>query len=141
MILNSKPLKKTMETHADHSPFKTPGIPKSLLFAVDYSDPGTLAPTTLGGNVKRSVVVRLEPQDMLFILSSTEPEKATATFAEALAKRTALSALEKDLPTGVELPLSAKQLDVIPPELEDRAPDFYMNGNKAWLVGADEISV
>ena len=126
-----------METRADHSPFKTSGIPKSLLFAVDYSDPGALAPTALGGQAKRSIVVRIEPQDMLFVLSSTEPEKATATFAEALAKRTALSALEKDLPTGVELPLSAKQLDEIPPELEDRAPDFYMNGNKAWLVAGE----
>jgi hypothetical protein len=129
-----------METHADHSLSKTSGIPQSILFAVDFADPGALAPTALGGSTKRSIVVRIEPQDVLFILSATEPEKATATFAEAMAKRTALSALEKDIPTGVELPLSAKQLDSIPPEIENRLPDFCMNGNKAWLIGPGEIS-
>ncbi len=129
-----------METSNDHSLLKTPGVPQSILFAVDLSDPGALGPTALGGSTKRSVVVRIEPQDALFILSATEPEKATATFAEAIAKRTALSALEKDIPTGVELPLSAKQLDRIPPEIENRLPDFCMNGNKAWLVDPGEIT-
>jgi hypothetical protein len=129
-----------METHADHSLSKTPGIPQSILFAVDLGDLGVLSPTALGGSTKRSIVVGIEPEDVLFILSPTEPETATATVAEALAKRTALSALEKDLPPGVELPLSAKQLDKFPPELENRAPDFYMNGNKAWLVEPGEIS-
>jgi hypothetical protein len=57
-----------------------------------------------------------------------------------MAKWTALSVLEKDIPTGVELPLSAKQLDRLPPEIENRLPDFCMNGNKAWLVGPGEIS-
>jgi hypothetical protein len=130
-----------METHADHSLSKTSGIPQSILFAVDFADPGALAPTALGGSTKRSIVVRIEPQDVLFILSATEPEKATATFAEAMAKRMALSALEKDIPTGFELPLSARQLDSIPPEIENRLPDFCMNGNKAWLVGPGEITI
>jgi hypothetical protein len=47
-----------------------------------------------------------------------------------------LCTIEKDIPSGVELPLSAKQIDQIPPEIENRLPDFYMNRNKAWLVGA-----
>lgn len=128
-----------METHADHSLLKTSGIPQSILFAVDFGDPGALASTALGGSTKRSVVVRIEPEDVLFILSATEPETATATFAEAMAKRTALSALEKDIPIGVDLPLSAKKLDRIPPEIENRLPDFCMNGNKAWLVGSGEM--
>jgi hypothetical protein len=128
-----------METLPDHSHLKAPVIPQSILFAVDFGDPGAIAPAALGGNVKRSVVVRVEPQDVLFLLSATEPETATKTFAEALAKRTALSALEKDLPDGVELPLFAKQLDDIPAEIENLVADFYMNGNKAWLVGPGNI--
>jgi hypothetical protein len=133
-------VKNTMETHADHSLSKTPGIPQSILFSVDYGEPGAPAPTALGGSTKRSIVVRIEPQDVLFILNPTEPEEATATFAEAVAKRTAWSALEKDIPTGIEIPLSARQLDRVPPEIENRLPDFCMNGNKAWLFGPGEIS-
>ena len=89
-----------------------------------------------------SIVVRIEPQDVLFILilSATEPEMATRSFAEALARRTALSAIEKDIPAGVELALSARQLDQIPPEIENRLPDFYMDGNRAWLVGTSKSS-
>jgi hypothetical protein len=133
--------KNTMETHADHSLLKTSGIPQSILFSVDCGEPGAPAPTALGGSTKkRSIVVRIEPQDVLFILSATEPEQATATFAEAVAKRTAWSALEKDIPVGIEIPLSAKQLDRVPPEIENRLPDFCMNGNKAWLFGPGEIS-
>jgi hypothetical protein len=128
-----------METLTDHSHKASP-IPQSILFAVDFGDPGTLATTALGGNAKGSIVVRIEPQDGLFLLNATEPESAMRILAEALAKRTALSALEKDIPNGVELPLSAKQLDRIPPEIQNRVPDFYMNGNKAWLVGPGEIS-
>ena len=125
-----------MEMHANHSLLKTTGIPQSILFSIDFGDPGALAPAAFGGSSKRSIVVRIEPQDVLFILSATEPEKAAATFAEAMAKRTALSALEKDIPNGVELPLSAKRLHEAPPEIENRLPDFCMNGNKAWLVGS-----
>jgi hypothetical protein len=124
-----------MDTQLDHSQLAAPGTPQSILFAVDYGDPGALPPISVGGNTRRSMVVRIEPQDVLFILSATEPEAAKRTFAEALAKRTALSALEKDFPTGVEVPLLAKQIDCIPPEVENRIPDFYMNGNNAWLIG------
>lgn len=126
---------RQMDTQSDHSHLTAPGTPQSILFAVDFGDPGALAPTALGGSAGHSIVVRIEPEDVLFILGATEPEIATKTFAEALAKRTALSAVEKDLPSGVELPVSAKQIDRIPPEIENRLPDFYMNGNKAWLVG------
>jgi hypothetical protein len=124
-----------MDTQLDHSHLAAPGTPQSILFAVDFGDLGALPAIPVGGNARRSMVVRIEPQDVLFILSATEPEIAKNTFAEALAKRTALSALEKDFPTGVEVPLLAKQIDRIPPEIENRIPDFYMNGNKAWLVG------
>jgi hypothetical protein len=48
--------------------------------------------------------------------------------------------LKKDIPAGAELSLSAKQIDCIPPEIENRIPDFYMNGNKAWLVGARSLA-
>jgi hypothetical protein len=123
-----------MDTQLDHSHLAAPGTPQSILFAVDFGDTGAL-PIPVGGNARRSMVVRIEPQEVLFILSATEPEIANRTFAEALAKRTALSALEKDFPTGVEVPLLAKQIDRIPPEIENRIPDFYIDGNKAWLVG------
>ena len=103
------------------------------VFAIDFSDPGKVTPFP-GGNYHQSIVVRIEPQDVLFILSATEPEGATRSFAEALAKQTALSAIEKDIPVGVELTLSAKEIDRVPPEIENRLPDFWMNGNKAWLV-------
>jgi hypothetical protein len=138
--IEGKTAKDTMETPSDHSLLKKPGIPQSILFSVDYSEPGAPAPTALGGSTRRSIVVRIEPQDVLFILNATEPAEATATFAEAVAKRTAWSALEKDIPTGIEIPLSARQLDRVPPEIENRLPDFCMNGNKAWLFGPGEIS-
>jgi hypothetical protein len=123
-----------METN--HLGFAASPMSQPNVFAIDFSDPGKVAPFP-GGSYRQSIVVRIEPQDVLFILSATEPEGATRSFAEALAKQTALSAIEKDIPIGVELTLSAKEIDRVPPEIENRLPDFWMNGNKAWLVAPD----
>jgi hypothetical protein len=106
-----------------------------VVYAIDFGDPGAVALTDPEARRRRSIIVRVELENVLFILTATEPERATRSFAEALAKQTAWCAIEKDIPSGVELPLSAKQIDQIPPEIENRLPDFYMNGNKAWLVG------
>ena len=125
-----------MDTQLGCSLFSASESSQAVNFAIEYNDPARLAQTPDGANHVNSIVVRIEPQDVLFILSATEPETATRSFAEALARRTALSAIEKDIPAGVELDLSARQLDQIPPEIENRLPDFYMNGNRAWLVGA-----
>ena len=122
-----------METELGESSASKASQP--VVYAIDFGDPGALALTNPEASRRHSIIVRIEPQDVLFILSTTEPERATTSFAEALAKQTALCAIEKDIPSGVELSLSAKQIDQIPPEIENRLPDFYMNGNKAWLVG------
>jgi hypothetical protein len=124
-----------METQFDCSLFSTSEASQAVAFAIEYSDPARPAQTADGEDYMNSIVVRIEPQDVLFILNATEPEMATRSFAEALARRTALSAIEKDIPAGIELALSARQLDQIPPEIENRLPDFYMDGNRAWLVG------
>ena len=129
-----------METQFDHSLFSTSEASQAVAFAIEYHDPARPAQTADGENYMNSILVRIEPQDVLFILSATEPEMATRSFAEALARRTALSAIEKDIPDGVELALSARQLDQIPPEIENRLPDFYMDGNRAWLVGTGKSS-
>jgi hypothetical protein len=63
-----------------------------------------------------------------------DPERATRTFAEALAQQTAFFVIEKELPNGVEPSLSAEQIDHIPAEFEKRPPDLCVNGNTAWLV-------
>jgi hypothetical protein len=60
--------------------------------------------------------------------------------AEALAKRIALSAVEKDIPAGVELSLSATQIDCIPPEIENRVPDFFMEGNNRAQDSEEELA-
>jgi hypothetical protein len=75
-------------------------------------------------------------EDALFALSAMEPERATRTFAEALAQQTAFLVIEKDFPNGVEpsLSLSAEQIDHIPAEFENRLPNVCVNGNNAWLV-------
>jgi hypothetical protein len=123
-----------MKTHTDNSHYGAPTGAESISFLIDFSDPGSLEPATFGEQRRYSVVVRIEPEEVLFILSATEPETASRTFAEALAKRTALLAIEKDFPNGVDLSLSAKRVDHLPAEFEDRLPDFLMNRNKAWLV-------
>jgi hypothetical protein len=123
-----------METN--HSGFSASPSSQPVVFSIDFSDPGKIVPSFPGG-YRQSIVVRIEPQDVLFILSATDPEGATRSFAEALAKRTALSAIEKDVPLGLELTLSAKQIDRVPPEIENRLPDFFMNGNNAWLVAPE----
>jgi hypothetical protein len=127
-----------METQFDCSLFSASEASQALAFAIEYYDPARPAQTPDKENCMNSIFVWIEPQDVLFILSATKPEIATRSFAEALARRTALSAIEKDIPAGVELALSARQLDQIPPEIENRLPDFYMDGNRAWLVRTDK---
>jgi hypothetical protein len=122
-----------METKLDPLLFSALKASQAVDFAIEYNDPGRLAQTAAEGSHRHSIVVRIEPQDVLCILNTTEPERATRSFAEALARGTALSAIEKDVPPGFELALPARQID---PEIENRLPDFYMNGNRAWMVGS-----
>jgi hypothetical protein len=48
-----------------------------VVFAIDFGDPGPVALTDLEASRRRSIIVRIEPQNVLFILSATEPERAT----------------------------------------------------------------
>jgi hypothetical protein len=61
--------------------------------------------------------------------SSSSASKESDTFAFIISRRI--------FPTGVEPSLSAEQIDHIPDELENRLPDYCVNGNNAWLVDPD----
>jgi hypothetical protein len=121
-----------IDTQADEPGF--PATKGAQVFIVDFSAPSVSNPAALEGKGKCSIVVRIESEDILSILNAAEPAKTSETFSEALAKQTALLAIEKDLPDAFELSLSAEQIDCIPAQFENRLPDFCMNGNKAWLV-------
>jgi hypothetical protein len=47
-------------------------------------------------------------------------------------------AVEKDFPEGMEPALSARQIHYIPSEVENRLPDFCVDGNDCWLVGSQQ---
>jgi len=123
-----------MESHVDDSYFSASKAPGPFVFVIDFSDPMAIEPAASAGKGRHSIVVQIEPEDGLFTLSATEPERATRSFAEALAQQTAFLAVEKDFPNGVEPSLSAEQIDHIPVEFENRLPDLCVNGNNAWLV-------
>ena len=110
---------------------KTKGT-RSFVFGIEFTDPRAIEPAVSAG--KGSIVVRIEAEDVRFTLGATGPRSATTSFAEALAQQTALLAIEKDFPNGVEPSLSTRQIDHLPVELETRLPDLCVNGNKAWLV-------
>ena len=121
-----------MESQADDSSFsKGPG---PFVFVIDFSDPRAIEPAAPAGKGTHSIVVQIEPEDVVFTLSVMDPERATRTFAEALAQQTAFLAIEKEFPNGVEPSLSAEQIDHIPAEFENRLPDLCVNGHTAWLV-------
>ncbi len=104
---------------------------RSFVFVIDFSGPRGLEPASTGG--KGSIVVRIEAEDVLFTLGATEPKRATTAFAKALAQQTALLAIEKYFPNGVEPSLCTRQIDHLPIEFENRLPDLCVNGNTAWL--------
>jgi hypothetical protein len=110
---------------------KTKGT-RSFVFGIDYTDPQAVEPAPSAGKATHSIVVRVE--DVPSTFGATGPKIATTNFAEALAQQTALLAIEKDFPNGVEPSLSTRQIDHLPVELETRLPDLCVNGNKAWLV-------
>jgi hypothetical protein len=121
-----------MKTQVDDSYFsKGPGV---FVFVIDFNDPRAIESAASAGKCRHSIVVRIEPEDVLFTLGAMEPERATRTFAEALAQQTAFLAIEKDFPNGVEPSLFAEQIDHIPVEFENRLPDLCVNANNAWLV-------
>jgi hypothetical protein len=123
-----------MESQVDDSYFSASKGRDLFVFVIDFSDPRAIEPAAPAGKGRPSIIVRIELEYALFTLSAMEPERATKTFAEALAKQTALLAIEKDFPNGVEPSLSAEQIDYIPAECEHRLPDLCVNGNNAWLV-------
>ena len=110
-----------------------------FVFWIDCDDSQTTDPEVSPGKGRRSIVVRIESEDLSFSLSATEPEGATGALAEALAHQIALSAIEKDYPSDVNVSLSAKLIDNIPTEVENRLPSFCMNGNNAWLVNPQKV--
>ena len=128
-LSSESPLFQSGSQLSPHTSAKTRGL-RSLVFVFDFSDPRTSEPAASKG----SIVVRIEPEDASFPCSATQPERVTRAFAEALAQQTALLAIEKDFPNGVEPSLSAKQIDHLPAEFENRRPDFCVNWNSAWLV-------
>jgi hypothetical protein len=125
---------KMMESQVDDLYFSASKGPQPFVFLIDFSDQRATEPAASAGKGRHSIVVRIELEDVLFTLSATKPERATRTFAEALAQQTALLAIEKDFPNGVEPSLSAKQIDHIPTAFENRLPDLCVNGSNVWLV-------
>ena len=59
-------------------------------------------------------------------------------FPELLAQQVAQLAVEKDFPEGMEPAPSAKQIHYFPSEVENRLPDFCVDGNDCWLVGSQQ---
>ena len=123
-----------MKIQVDDSYFSASKRPGAFVFVIDFNDPRAIESAASAGKCRHSIVIRIEPEDVLFTLSAMEPERATRTFAEALAQQTEFLAIEKDFPNGVEPSLSAEQIDHIPAEFENRLPDLCVNGNNAWLV-------
>jgi len=101
---------------------------------IHFVDHGTPQPVAFAKKGRLSIVVRVELEDVPFALSAAEPESTKGNFAESLAQQIALLAVEKDLPDGIEPSLSAEQIDQIPPDCENRLPDFCVHGNEVWLV-------
>ena len=123
-----------MKTQVDDSYFSASKEPGVFVFVIDFNDPRAIESSASAGKCRHSIVVQIEPEDVPFTLGAMEPERATRTFAEALAKQTAFLAIEKDFPNGVEPFLFAEQIDHIPAEFENRLPDLCVNRNNAWLV-------
>ncbi len=123
-----------MESRVDDLCFSSAEVPGTFVFVIDFCDSGAVEPSASAGKGRHTIVVRVEPEYALFILSATEPERATRTFVEALAQEIAFLIIEKDFPNGVEPSLSAELIDHIPAEFENRLPDLCVNGNNAWLV-------
>ena len=111
-------------------------VRQSILFAIDLNFPRSVEEDAREGGHRYSIFVRIEPEEVLFVSNVIVVERTGKTYAEALAEHIAFSAIEKDVPSGVEFSLSAKQIGCIPPELEGRVPNFYMDGNDAWLIEA-----
>ena len=123
-----------MESQADDSYSSSSKGSGRFVFVINFCDPRAIEPAAPAGKGTHSIVVQIEPEDAFFTLSVMDPERATITFAEALAQQTAFFAIEKEFPSGVEPSLSVEQIDHIPAEFENRLPDLCVNGNTAWLV-------
>jgi hypothetical protein len=124
-----------METNVASPRFANSPVRQSILFAIDLNFPHPVEEDAREGGHRYSIFVRIESEEVLFVSNAIEVER-TGTYAQALAEHIAFSAIEKDVPSGVEFSLSAKQIDCIPPELEGRVPNFCMDGNDAWLIEA-----
>jgi hypothetical protein len=129
-----------MESQEKNSYYSAANGSITFAFIIDVSDPRSIEAAAFGGKARHSMVVRIEPDNVLSSLSALGPETATRSLAESLAQQTAFLAVEKDFPDGVEPSLSAEQIDYVPDELENRLPDFCVNGNNAWLVDPFWIS-
>ena len=125
---------QTMGSQAGHSCLSVLKGARPFIFVIDFSDPQGIAPGAFPGNGRHSIVVRIEPEDIPFTLSATEPEPVNGAFAEALAHQIALLAIEKDFPNGFHLSLSSKRIVDLPAEFQNRLPSLCVNGNNAWLA-------
>jgi hypothetical protein len=125
---------QTIEVQRGDSCFSALKGNLSFIFQIDVSDPESASPV----EGRNSIVVRIAPEDVFFALNALIPHKVVRTLAEGLAQHIASLTVEKDFPNGFELSLSAKQIDEIPAEVENRIPSLCVNGNDAWLLHLSE---
>jgi hypothetical protein len=130
----SKTMVKSIDLQVKEACLSVSKEAEPLIFVIDLSDGHPNEAGASPADYRHSIVVRVEPEEFVLPLDAIEPERARKTFAEGLAQQTALLAIEKDLPNGVQLSFSAKQLDQIPVEFENRLPNLCVNGNNAWVV-------
>ena len=81
-----------------------------------------------------SVLVEVEPEDVVAITIPGSSGEAARHFAEETARRAALETIQKDLPEGVEPVCLVVPVNRLPGELRRRAPTLHTCGVRAWLV-------
>lgn len=81
----------------------------------------------------RSVLVEVEPDEVVATGLPGTSDDAARHSAEETARRAALEAIQKDLPEGVEPVCLVMAVNRLPGAAGQRAPTFHTPGARAWL--------
>jgi hypothetical protein len=82
----------------------------------------------------RSVILEVEPESIFTPTTYLPSGEAAREWAKELAPQLAMQVVQKDLPHGFEPRYSVREIDQLPPDLDQRPAEFNGNQFRAWLL-------
>jgi hypothetical protein len=104
----------------------------TFLFEVVFTDFPQVGETTGTPASERSIIVEVDPDNVVETTISPASSDGARRYAKELAPQLAMQVVQKDLPHGFEPAYSVVEIERLPRDLVLRTPKFQGDRFRAW---------